>query len=84
MLKIAKLRSNDPKKYIPFAVSILKGRLNQHGSSQKSKQTIRFIHTLETLLTAADDDPEMMTRIVRKKMEEKKSLKSEEIRKVSN
>ncbi|CAF0888177.1 unnamed protein product [Adineta ricciae] len=79
VLKIAKLRSNDPKKYIPLAVSILKGRLNQHGSSQKSKQTIRFIHTLETLLTAADGDPEMMTRIVRKKTEEKKSLKSEEI-----
>ncbi|CAF1222036.1 unnamed protein product [Adineta ricciae] len=77
VLKIAKLRSNDPKKYIPLAVSILKGRLNQHGPSRKSKQTIRFIHTLETLLTAADDDPEMMTRIARKKMEEKKSLTSE-------
>lgn len=84
VLKIAKLRSNDPKKYIPLAVSILQDRLNQYGWSQKSKQTIRFTHTLETLLTAADDEPELMTKIVKTKIEEKKSLKSEEIRKVNS
>ncbi|UJR22823.1 hypothetical protein I4U23_025853 [Adineta vaga] len=84
VLKIAKLRSNDPKKYIPLAVNILKDRLKQYGSPQHSKQTVRFAHTLETLLTATNDEPELITTILKKNVEEKKSADDHLIHKNSS
>jgi hypothetical protein len=73
VLKLAKLRSNDPKKYLPLAVNILKDRLKHSGTTRQRKQAVRFAHTLETLLTATNDEPELITTILKKKTEEKKS-----------
>jgi hypothetical protein len=67
VLKLAKLRSNDPKKYLPMAVNMLKDRLKQTDKTRPSKQTVRFAHTLETLLTATNDEPELITTMLNKK-----------------
>jgi hypothetical protein len=72
VLKLAKLRSNDPKKYLPLAVNMLKDRLKQSGRTRVGKQGVRFAHTLETLLMATNDEPELILRMIKKKSEEKK------------
>src|SRR5579871_744782 len=73
VLKMAKLRSNDPNKYLPLAVNMLKDRLKQSSTTHQRKRTVRFAHTLETLLTATNDEPELITAMLKKKSEEKKS-----------
>ncbi|CAF0769866.1 unnamed protein product [Adineta steineri] len=75
VLKMAKLRSNDPKKYIPIAVNILKDRLKQNSTIHQRKQGVRFAHTLKTLLIATNDEPELITTILKKKKESQKSSK---------
>jgi hypothetical protein len=67
MLKLAKLRSNDPKKYLPLAVNMLQDRLKQSGTTRMRKQGVRFAHTLETLFTATNDEPELITALLKKK-----------------
>jgi hypothetical protein len=66
-LKLAKLRSNDPKKYMPLAVNMLQDRLKQSGTTRMRKQGVRFAHTLETLFTATNDEPELITTLLKKK-----------------
>ncbi|CAF4187875.1 unnamed protein product [Adineta steineri] len=75
VLKMAKLRSNDPKKYIPIAVNILKDRLKQNSTIHQRKQGVHFAHTLKTLLIATNDEPELITTILKKKKESQKSSK---------
>ena len=74
VLKLAKLRSNDPKKYLPIAVKMLEDRLKQPDTKRPRKQIVRFAHTLETLLTATNDEPELITAMLKKKSEMKKSF----------
>lgn len=71
VLKLAKLRSNDPKKYLPIAVNMLKDRLKQSNSTRTRKQGVRFAHTLETIFTATDDEPELITAFLKSKNEKK-------------
>jgi hypothetical protein len=73
VLKLAKLRTNDPKKYVTLAVNMLKDRLNQSDRKRQRKRTVRFAHTLETLLMATDNEPELITTMLTKKPEKKKS-----------
>ena len=70
MLKVAKLRSNDPKKYLPLAVDMLKDRLKQNDRTRK--RSVRFAHTLETLLIATNDEPELIMKMLKEKSKEKK------------
>jgi hypothetical protein len=81
VLKLAKLRSNDPKKYLPLAVNMLKDRLKQSGTTRMRKQGVRFAHTLETLLKATNDEPELIKKMLKKKSEKKNLLISEKISK---
>ncbi|CAF3669561.1 unnamed protein product [Rotaria sp. Silwood1] len=74
VLKLAKLRSHDPKKYIPLAVNMLKDRLNATGTTGLRKQAVRFAYTLETLLIATNDEPALIAAMLKKKTNEKKSL----------
>ncbi|CAF2672117.1 unnamed protein product [Rotaria sp. Silwood2] len=74
VLKLAKLRSNDPKKYIPLAVNMLKDRLKQPGTTRMRKQAVRFAYTLETLLMATNDEPALIASMLKKKIDEKKSF----------
>ena len=69
VLKLAKLRSSDPKKYLPIAVNMLKDRLKQSNSTRTQKQGVRFTHTLETIFTATDDEPELITAFLKNKQE---------------
>ena len=71
VLKLAKLRSSDPKKYLPIAVNMLKDRLKQSSSTRTRKQGVRFAHTLETIFTATDDEPELITAFLKSKTEKK-------------
>lgn len=73
VLKLAKLRSNDPKKYLPLAVNMLKDRLQQNDKIRVRKHGVRFAHTLETLLTATNDEPELIMKML-KKPSKKKTL----------
>ncbi len=72
VLKLAKLRSNDPKKYLPLAVNMLKDRLKQNGTTRMRKRSVRFAHTLETLITATNDEPDLIIILLQKKSEESK------------
>ena len=56
-LQLAKLRTNDPKKYVSTATALLKDHLKSKDSTGRRKHTVRFEHTLETLLKATNDDP---------------------------
>ncbi len=67
VLKLAKLRSNDPKKYLPLAVNMLKDRLKQSGPTHMRKRSVSFAHTIETLLTATNENPELITKLLKKK-----------------
>ncbi len=78
VLKLAKLRSNDPKKYLPLAVNMLKDRLKQSGTTRKRKQGVRFAHTLETLFIATNDEPELITTMLEKTSEKNKLFISPE------
>lgn len=71
VLKLAKLRSSDPKKYLPIAVNMLKDRLKQSSSTRARKQGVRFAHTLETIFTATDDEPELITAFLKSKQEKR-------------
>jgi hypothetical protein len=46
--------------------------LKQSGRTRVGKQGVRFAHTLETLLMATNDEPELILRMIKKKSEEKK------------
>jgi hypothetical protein len=70
---LAKLRSNDPKKYLPLAVNMLKDRLKQSGKIRQRKQPVRFAHTLESLLVATDNQPEWITTMLKKNPAKKSS-----------
>ncbi len=78
VLTLAKLRSNDPKKYLPLAVNMLKDRLKPSGTTRKRKQGVRFAHTLETLFIATNDEPELITTMLQKTSEENKLFISAE------
>lgn len=69
VLKLAKLRSNDPKKYLPLAVNMLKDRLQQNDKKRLRKQSVRFVHTLETLFMATNDEPEIIAKLLKKTFE---------------
>lgn len=74
VLKLAKLRSSDPKKYLPIAVNMLKDRLKQSNSTRTQKQGVRFAHTLETIFSATDDEPELITAFLKNKQEKRTKL----------
>lgn len=71
VLKLAKLRSNDPKKYLPLAVNMLKDRLQQNDKKRLRKQSVRFVHTLETLFMATNDEPELIAKLLKRTFEKK-------------
>ncbi|CAM4915049.1 unnamed protein product [Rotaria socialis] len=77
VLKLAKLRSNDPKKYIPLAVNMFKERLKSTGGTRPRKQTVRFAYTLETLFMATNDEPALIAKMLRRKSDENKPLTTE-------
>ena len=59
----------DPKKYLPLAVDMLQDRLQQSATVRQRKQTVRFAHTLETLFTATDNEPDLIKSMLRKEHE---------------
>ena len=69
VLKSAKLRSADPKKYLPLAVDMLQDRLQQSATVRQRKQTVRFAHTIETLFTATDNEPGLINSMLKKEPE---------------
>lgn len=78
-LKLAKLRSNNPKKYIPLAITMLKDRLKSSNMERRKKHNVRFAYTLETLLMATNDEPALIKEMLKKRVKDVKSqIKSDD------
>lgn len=67
VLKLAKERSSDPNEYLPLAVDLLKDRLKRSGASETATQDDHFAHTLESLLAASNDEPELIETLLKKR-----------------